>query len=46
MRLPAAIAGGVVYPPQEQVFYRPTFSYLAEQLLSFDDRRFARRAKN
>ncbi len=30
MRLPAAIAGGVVYPLQERVFHRPTFSYLAE----------------
>lgn len=30
MRLPAAIAGGVVYPLQERVFHRPTFSNLAE----------------
>jgi len=30
MRLPAAIAGGVVYPLQERAFQRPTFTYLAE----------------
>jgi phenylacetate-CoA ligase len=29
MRLPSSLAGGVVYPLQERVFQRPTFSYLS-----------------
>lgn len=30
LKLPASLAGRVVYPLQERVFKRPTFSYLAE----------------
>lgn len=30
MKLPSRIAGGLIYPLQERVFRRPTFSYLAE----------------
>ena len=29
MRMPPALAGGVIYPLQERAFHRPTFGYLA-----------------